>query len=56
MRTDVALAAAPLGPIVAGLLLDTTSSRTAIAFFAACGLALALAGTASRGLREPAAG
>ena len=55
-RTVVALAAAPLGPVVAGLLLDATSARAAIAFFAACGLALALAGTASRGLRRPAAG
>lgn len=52
-RTVVALAAAPLGPVVAGLLVDATSIRGATAFFAACGLALALAGTASRGLREP---
>jgi predicted MFS family arabinose efflux permease len=55
-RTVVALAAAPLGPVVAGLLLDATSARTATAFFAACGLALALAGTTSRGLREPPGG
>ena len=53
-RTVVALAAAPLGPVVAGVLLDATSARVTTAFFAACGLVLALAGTASRGLREPA--
>jgi len=47
----IGLLIAPLGPLLAGLLLDAFSERTAIAVFAACGLALALWGTLSPSLR-----
>ena len=45
--TTIGLAIAPLGPLVAGLMLDATSERATIAVFAAFGLALALWGTLS---------
>ena len=48
---NMALAIAPLGPLVAGLLLESTSARAAIAVFAAAGLALALWGTLSGSIR-----
>jgi cyanate permease len=49
--TTIGLAIAPLGPLVAGLLLESTSARAAIAVFAAAGLALALWGTLSGSIR-----
>ncbi len=49
--TTIGLAIAPLGPLVAGLLLESTSARAAIAVFAAVGLALALWGTLSGSIR-----
>jgi MFS family permease len=52
VRSTIALAIAPLGPLAAGLLLDTASQRATIAIFAAAGLALALWGTLSRSIRD----
>jgi MFS family permease len=49
--TTIGLAIAPLGPLVAGLLLDSTSARATIAVFAAVGLVLALWGTLSGSIR-----
>ena len=49
--TTIGLAIAPLGPLVAGLLLDATSARATIAVFAAAGLVLALWGTLSAAIR-----
>jgi MFS family permease len=49
--TTIGLAIAPLGPLVAGLLLDATSARATIAVFAAVGLVLALWGTLSGSIR-----
>jgi MFS family permease len=49
--TTIGLAIAPLGPLVAGVLLESTSPRAAIAVFAAAGLALALWGTLSGSIR-----
>jgi MFS family permease len=51
VRMTIALVTAPLGPLVAGLLLDTASARATIAVFAAFGLALAVWGTLSRAIR-----
>jgi MFS family permease len=50
-RSTIALLIAPLGPLVAGLLLDVTTERAAIAVFAAFGLTLALWGTLSPAIR-----
>lgn len=50
-RSTIALLIAPLGPLVAGLLLDVTSERATIAVFAAFGLTLALWGTLSPAIR-----
>lgn len=47
----IGLLVAPLGPLVAGLLLEATSDRATVAVFAACGLVLALWGTLSRSIR-----
>ena len=47
----IALAIAPLGPLVAGFLLDVASERATIAVFAAFGLVLALWGTLSASIR-----
>ena len=47
----IGLVIAPLGPLAAGLLLDVASERTAIALFAAVGLALALWGTLSPSIK-----
>jgi MFS family permease len=52
VRNTIALAIAPLGPLVAGVLLDVTSERAAIAVFAAVGLALAVWGTLSPAIRS----
>ena len=49
--TTIALVIAPLGPLVAGLLLATVSARATIAVFAAVGLVLALWGTLSPSIR-----
>jgi MFS family permease len=49
--TVIGLAIAPLGPLLAGLLLDAASARATIAVFAAAGLALALWGTLSAAIR-----
>jgi hypothetical protein len=49
--TTIGLAIAPLGPLVAGLLLESMSARAAVAVFAAAGLALALWGTLSGSIR-----
>jgi hypothetical protein len=47
----IGLAIAPLGPLVAGLLLEEVSARATIAIFAAAGFALALWGTLSAAIR-----
>ena len=49
--TTIGLAIAPLGPLVAGVLLDSVSARATIAVFAAFGLVLALWGTLSPSIR-----
>lgn len=49
--TTIGLLVAPLGPLVAGLLLDVASPRATIAVFATVGLVLALWGTLSPALR-----
>ncbi len=53
VRSTIALMIAPLGPLVAGLLLESVSQRATIAVFAAFGLALAVWGTLSPALRAP---
>jgi hypothetical protein len=50
-RRTISLLIAPLGPLLAGLLLSTVSARATIAAFAASGLALALWGTLSPSIR-----
>ena len=52
VRSTIALLIAPLGPLVAGVLLDATSERATIAVFAATGLVLALWGTLSSAIRS----
>jgi hypothetical protein len=47
----IALAIAPLCPLLAGVLLDAVSARATIAVFAACGLTLAVWATLSHSLR-----
>jgi MFS family permease len=51
VRLTIALTAAPFGPLLAGYLLDTLSSREAVAIFAVIGLVLALWGTLSPAIR-----
>jgi MFS family permease len=51
VRSTIALLIAPLGPLVAGLLLGVVSARAAIAVFAAFGLVLAVWGTLSPAIR-----
>ena len=51
VRSTIALAVAPLGPLTAGFLLDAVSERATIAVFAAFGLVLALWGTLSPSIR-----
>ena len=51
VRSTLSLVIAPLGPLVAGLLLGAASPRATIAVFAACGLVLALWGTLSPAIR-----
>jgi MFS family permease len=52
VRTTLAQIASPLGPLVAGILLETTSSRATVAVFTACGVALAVWGTLSPAIRN----
>jgi hypothetical protein len=49
--STIGLAIAPLGPLLAGVLLDSISARATIAVFAAAGLTLALWGTLSAAIR-----
>ena len=51
VRTVLALAIAPLGPLAAGLLLATGSARATIGVFAVFGLVLAVWGTLSPSIR-----
>jgi MFS family permease len=51
-RLTIAVAAAPLGPLAAGFLLDAVSARVTVAAFALLGLVLALWGTLSPAIRE----
>jgi MFS family permease len=53
VRLSIAMLAAPLGPLVAGLLLASVSPRATIAVLAVVGLLLAVWGTLSPALREP---
>lgn len=53
VRSTLARIASPLGPLVAGLLLATISSRATVAVFGAFTVLLALCGTATRALRAP---
>jgi len=50
-RATISLAITPLGPLVAGVLLGSFSSRATIAVFAAVALALAMWGTLSPSIR-----
>jgi MFS family permease len=52
VRDTIALLIAPLGPLVAGVLLSVVSARTTVAFFALGGLLLTVWGTLSRPIRE----
>ena len=49
----IALLAAPLGPLVAGFLLESSSPRATIAVVSAFTLALMLWGTLSPSIRNP---
>jgi hypothetical protein len=51
VRTTISLLVGAAGPAVAGLLLQATSARTAVAVFAAVGVGLALWGTLSPSIR-----
>jgi hypothetical protein len=51
VRSNISLLLAPLGPLVAGLLLSAVSARATVAAFALAGLALAVAGTLSPAIR-----
>ena len=52
VRSTISLLIAPLGPLVAGLLLDSTSPRRTVACFVAVAVGLAVWGTLSPALRE----
>jgi MFS family permease len=52
VSSTIALLIAPLGPLVAGLMLDAYSARETIAVFAGVGLVLALWGTLSSSIRS----
>jgi MFS family permease len=52
VRSNIALIAAPVGPLAAGVLLEATSARATVASLAALGLALAIWGTLSPAIRE----
>jgi hypothetical protein len=49
---NIALAAFPLGPLAAGIMLGSLSARATVAVFAGCGLMLALWGTLSPSIRQ----
>ena len=49
---NISLVITPLGPLIAGFLLDNTTPRATVAVFAACGLVLALWGTLSPAMRQ----
>jgi MFS family permease len=51
VRRSIALLIAPLGPLVAGLLLSETDAQVTVAVFAAFGLVLAVWGTLSPAIR-----
>ena len=51
VRSLISLLIAPLGPLIAGVLLSTVSARATIAVFAAAGLVLAVWGTLSPSIR-----
>jgi hypothetical protein len=52
VRTTISLLIAPLGALVAGVLLDAASARATIALFAGFGLVLAVWGTLSPSIRS----
>jgi MFS family permease len=52
VRAALGQIASPLGPLAAGILLETTSSRATVAVFTACGVALAVWGTVSPVIRN----
>jgi hypothetical protein len=52
VRTTLAVAVLPLGPLAAGLLLDHVSERWTIAVFTLFNVALAVTGTLSRAIRD----
>ena len=51
VRSMISLLIAPLGPLIAGVLLSTASARATIGLFAAVGLVLAVWGTLSPSIR-----
>jgi MFS family permease len=51
VRSMISLLIAPLGPLIAGVLLSTASARATIGLFAAAGLVLAVWGTLSPAIR-----
>jgi predicted MFS family arabinose efflux permease len=51
VRSAISLVIAPLGPLVAGVLLSVASPRVAVGFFVAAGLVLAVWGTLSPSIR-----
>jgi MFS family permease len=51
VRSMISLLIAPLGPLIAGVLLSTASARATIGLFAAVGLVLAVWGTVSPSIR-----
>ena len=52
VRMTLAQLAYPLGPLAAGILLETTSSRATVAVFTMCGVVLAVWGTLSPAIRD----
>jgi MFS family permease len=52
VRSNISLLIAPLGPLVAGLLLSSFSARLTVAFFVAIAVVLALWGTLSPSIRR----
>lgn len=52
IRRNISLLIAPLGPLVAGVLLDAFSARAAVAFFLAITFTLAVWGTLSSAIRN----
>jgi MFS family permease len=52
VRTSISLLAAPLGPLLAGFLLEAVSARATVAVFAAWMLGLAVYGTLSPSIRN----